>query len=207
VLADSGFNAIPLLAFFVAQAIDALIPSGRNGKPRSGRLGLFAKSAFRYIADEDRVLCPAGAKMTPGPQEKDRHGNTYRAFRSPQCRTCPLLEQCTKAKRKARVYKRYEGDELKDAMNDVLSHPAAQAAYKRRSTMVEPVFARLDAAGFTRFRRKGKRRATTEFALKCSAHNIALFLGRWRAAVVIFCAIRLRDGSWCVVVAGAEVTT
>lgn len=207
VLADAGFNAINLLKFFVAHAIDVLIPSGRNGKPRAGRLGLFAKSAFNYVEEEDRVRCPAGEKMSPGPQEKDRHGNTYRSFRTPACGACPLREQCTKAKSKARIYKRYDGDDLKDVMNEVLSQPAARAAYNRRSTMVEPVFARLDAAGFTRFRRKGKLRATTEFALKCTAHNIALFLGRWRAAVVIFCAIRLRDGSWCLVVAGARVTT
>lgn len=207
VLADAGFSSIHLLAFFVAHAIDALIPSGRNGKPRSGRLGLFAKSAFRYLEDEDKVLCPAGTEMTPGPPQKDRHGNTHREFRTPACRACPLLDQCTKAKTKTRVYKRYDGDELKDVMSEVLSHPAAQAAYKRRSTMVEPVFARLDAAGFTRFRRKGKHRVTTEFALKCSAHNIALFLGRWRAAVVIFCAIRLGDGSWRLVILGAAVAT
>lgn len=207
VLADAGFSAIHLLTFFVAQAIDALIPSGRGGKPRNGRDGLFAKSRFQYLEDQDRVLCPAGVKMTPGPAETDRHGNTSRPFRTPACKTCPLLEQCTKAKSKARVYKRYEGDELKDAMNDVMSHPSAQAAYKRRGTIVEPVFARLEAAGFTRFHRKGTLRARTEFALRCSAHNITLFLGRWRAAVVVFCAIRLRDGSWRLIVAGAEVAT
>lgn len=207
VLADAGFSAIHVLAFLVAQALDALIPSGGNGKPRSGRLGLFGKSEFHFIEEEDRVLCPAGKKMTPGPPQKDRHGNTHREFRTTECKTCPLLAKCTKAKSKSRVYKRYAGDELKDAMNVALSNPVAQAAYKRRSTIVEPVFARLGAAGFTRFRRSGLRRAKTEFALKCSAHNIALFLGRWRAVVVVFCAIRLPDGSWCAVVVGAEVTT
>lgn len=197
VLADSGFSTIHLLTYLVVHAIDALIPSGRDGKPRSGRNGLFAKSVFQYLEDEDRVRCPAGQKMTPGPSKKDRHGNSHRLFGTPACKTCPLLERCTKAKSKSRTYKRYDGDELKDAMNEVLSHPSAQTAFKLRSTMVEPVFARLNAAGFTRFRRKGTRRVSTEFALMCSAHNIRLFVGRWRAAVVVFCAVRLRDGAWC----------
>ena len=197
VLADSGFSTIQLLTYLVLHAIDALIPSGRGGKPRSGRNGLFAKSDFQYLEDEDRVRCPAGQKMTPGPSKKDRHGNSHRLFGTPACRTCPLLARCTKAKGKSRTHKRYEGDELKDAMNEVLTHPSAQAAFRRRSHIVEPVFARLNAAGFTRFRRKGTRRASTEFALMCSAHNISLFLGRWRAAVFVFCAIHLRDGSWC----------
>src|SRR3990167_6411797 len=77
VLADAGFSSIPLLAFLVAHAIDALIPSGRNGKPRGGRLGLFGKSDFKYLEEEDRVRCPAGKQMVPGPPQEDRLGNTH----------------------------------------------------------------------------------------------------------------------------------
>lgn len=205
VLADAAFSTICFLTCLVARGIDALIPTGANGKPRSGRLGLFAKSEFVYLEETDRVRCPAGQEMAPGPPQQDRHGHTHREFRTPNCKACPLLDRCTKAKSKMRVFKRYDGDELKDAMNEVMSHPAAQAAYRGRGTMVEPVFARLDAAGFTRFRRSGLRRAGTEFALKCAAHNIAIFLGRWRRFVVVFCAVRLPDDSWRMVVIGAEV--
>lgn len=197
VLADSGFSAIYLLAYFVELGVDLLIPSGRNGKPRSGRLGLFGKSEFEYQEETDRVRCPFGAEMTPGSRLRDRHGNTYREFKTSSCKTCPLRDQCTTMK--ARVFKRYEGDELKDIMADTLSHPAARDAYRRRSAIVEPVFARLNAAGFTRFHRWGFRRASTEFALRCSAHNICLFLGRWRAGFFALAAIRLTDGWWCVV--------
>lgn len=102
-------------------------------------------------------------------------------------------------KKQARAFKRYVGDELKDAMAEIFTNPTARKAYSRRSAIVEPVFARLNAAGFTRFRRKGLRRTSTEFALRCSAHNIALFLGRWRAGFLFCAAIRLPDGSCCLV--------
>lgn len=205
VLADSGFSALYLLAYLVRLGIDLLIPSGRNGKPRSGRLGLFGKSEFAYQEETDRVRCPFGAEMTPGSSLRDRHGATYREFKTPACKTCPLREHCTSGK--ARVFKRYEGDELKDAMAEILTHPAARAAYNRRSVIVEPVFARLNAAGFTRFRRRGLRRVSTEFSLRCSAHNIGLYLGRRRAVFFAFAAIRLPDGWWCVVAVAVQTVS
>lgn len=204
VLADAGFSSIALLSLFVALGIDVLIPSGKNGKPRSGRGGRFGKSVFGYDEASDSMRCPHGAVLTPGKPQKDRRGLVFRKFSTSACSSCPLRAQCTKAT--ARIIKRYDGDELKDAMENILRHPAAKAAYKRRSAMVEPVFARMAQAGFTRFRRRGLIRVRTEWALRCASHNIALFLGRWRGVVFAIFAIRLPDGSWRRSIAVASVT-
>lgn len=204
VLADAGFSAIGLLSLFVALGIDVLIPSGKNGKPRSGSGGRFGKSVFGYDEASDSMRCPQGAVLTPGKPERDGRGLVFRRFSTSACPSCPLRAQCTKAT--ARIIKRYDGDELKDVMENILRHPAAKAAYKRRSAMVEPVFARMAQAGFTRFRRRGLIRVRTEWALRCTSHNIALFLGRWRGVVFAIFAVRLPDGSWRRSVAVASVT-
>lgn len=204
VLADSGFASLPLLALFVGLGIDVLIPTGRGGKPRKGPKGRFPKSAFRYDAEMDRVHCPTGAEMKPGRAFKDRHDNTYREFRTPACKTCPLRDKCTSGTQRA--YKRYDGDELKEHLADILSHPEARRAYAQRSAIVEPVFARFLANGFARFRRRGLRRVRTEFALRCSAHNIGLFMGRWRAVFVVFAVVRRPGAPWSLFIFAAATT-
>jgi len=199
-LMDSGFCTIGLLTTCVAMGIDVLSPTGQGGQPRRGRKGLFAKSLFKYDEKRDVVTCPNNAQMKPGVFLVDRRGNRYREFRTSACATCPLRKSCTSGKQRA--LKRFEGDELKDAMTEILTHPEARAAYTRRSVIVEPVFARFLAAGFVRFRRKGRRRARTEFALRCSAHNVALFVRRTRRSLVVFFAMMRPDASWRLVVIG-----
>jgi len=204
-LLDSGFCSIGLLTTCVAMGLDVLCPTGQGGKPRRGRKGHFGKDRFTYLEAGDRVVCPSNAEMTPGIVLKDRRGLEYREFRTPACATCPLRTGCTSSRQ--RVYKRYVGDELKDAMTELLRHPAARAAYARRSVIVEPVFARMAAAGFTRFRRRGRVRARTELALRCSAQNIALFVRRTRSGFVAICLIWRPDASWRLTVINVNAPT
>lgn len=204
-LLDSAFCNIALLTTCVAMGLDVLCPTGQNGKPRRGRKGLFGKDLFTYVEASDRVVCPSSAELTPGPVLKDRRGLEYREFRTRACASCPLRTDCTGSKQ--RVYKRYVGDELKDAMTALLRHPEARAAYARRSVIVEPVFARLAAAGFTRFKRRGRVRARTELALRCSAQNIALFVRRTRSGFFAICLIRRPDSSWRLTVISVNAPT
>jgi transposase len=178
-MADSGFSSIHVLALFARKEIDALIPTGRGTSERSGRNGLFPASAFPWDEEAQAPRCPAGTVMRGGHAlQRNKRGQAYREYEGRACRECPLLTRCTTAKTKTRHLKVFEGDELKRAMAQVMAQPAAQNAYRRRAAIVEPVFARLRAAGLSRFRRRGLRGARLEFALACVAHNLRLFLGR-----------------------------
>lgn len=197
-LADSGF--VSLLAFFFAKDIEPLIPSGRDTGQRASRNGLFAKSAFAWEDEARSYRCPAQKLMSGGNTVRlDRKGRRHRLFEGVDCADCPLLAQCTKGKSKRRSIKRYEGDELKEAMAAVLSQPSAKRAYRRRAGIVEPAFARLRQNGLSRFRRRGTRGARLEFALACVAHNFRLFLWGSRAVSVAIASIRRPDASWGVV--------
>lgn len=195
VMADAGFHTIALLALFAARDIDALIPSGRGTSVKAGRKGLFPASAFAWNAETNSPQCPAGKSMSGGRAALlDRAGREYREYEGVGCGACPLRAQCTKGKR--RHLKRYEGDELKEAMAMVMAHPAAKRAYRQRSAIVEPTFARLRAHGLSRFTRRGTRGSRLEFALACVAHNLRLLLWSSRGVFVVIAATRHPGAEW-----------
>lgn len=194
-MADSGFSSIQVLALFVSRDIDALIPSGRGTSERSGRNGLFQTSAFTWDEESQLPRCPVGSLMRGGHAlQHNRRGQAYREYEGRACRDCPLRAQCTNGQ--TRHLKVFEGDELKRTMAQVMAHPAAKNAYRQRAAIVEPVFARLRAAGLSRFRRRGLRGARLEFALACVAHNFRLFLGRTRDVFWAVLVTRLPGERW-----------
>ena len=205
---DAGFSSIGVLALTVEKGIDALIPSGRGTSERKGRNGLFPKSLFKWDEEASAPRCPADRVMTGGlTVQRDRHEREYREYEGQGCSECPLRAQCTKGKGRRHI-KIYDGDELKQAMAKVMEQPSAQLAYRQRAAIVEPVFARLRAAGLNRFRRRGLRGVRLEFALACVAHNIRLFLGRTGDVFWAFAITRRPGEPWrltAVILAFAEV--
>ena len=96
---------------------------------------------------------------------------------------------------------RYDGDEWKEAMSQVFADGRARRAYAQRKAYVEPVFAELRLRqGLTRFRRRGRRGASLEFALHCTAYNLkrtlALGLGRKTGFGVYFTFFALSARWW-----------
>ena len=99
------------------------------------------------------------------------YGLNYQRYATKACGTCPLKSQCTKGA--GRSIKRYEGDDLKDAMLSVFNQPAARAVYQRRQIIVEPIFAELrERQGLRRFHRRGLSGVRLEFSLHCIALNL-----------------------------------
>ncbi len=177
VLLDAGFISLPVLALMVERDIDVLCPSGKatsehNWESRAGRGGRFPKQAFQYVAERDVYRCPGERELAYQDQQVDNFRRKYRRYRGLRCGDCQLRERCTESKY-GRVLKRYEGEELKEALAQVLSQPAARARYQRRSAMVEPCFAELrERQGLRRFHRRGLAAVRVEFALHCIAFNL-----------------------------------
>lgn len=194
VMADSGFFSIAMMMLFLEKDIDALVPSGRGTSEKAGKKGVFPRSAFGWNDETKTMLCPAKRAMTGGRTVlRNRHGREYREYEGSGCTGCPLRAQCTTSVKRPRKLKRYEGDELRDAMSQVMAQPRAKLEYRQRAAIVEPVFARMRAAGLFRFSRRGLSGARLEFALACVSHNLRLFLWRGRGVFVAF-AITSRHG-------------
>lgn len=204
VMADAGFHTLVMLDLFVQRDLDALIPSGRGMKERKTKKGLFPKSAFPWDAAANAPRCPANKLMTGGHTvQRDRMGREYREFRGRSCAECPIRPLCTTAA--SRDLKVFAGDEMKDAMAEVMRHPVARKAYRQRAAMVEPVFARLRNSGFNRFRRRGALNARLELSLNCVAHNLRLLLWGRGGVFVAICVTRRPGEPWRLISLGIAI--
>jgi transposase len=178
-LLDAGYLTLEVLSLAVERELDLLCPSGKGLRPkRAPRHGRFPKAAFSYDSEPNRYRCPAGRELPYLDSGADRWGRRYRRYRGVQCDTCALRAGCTNSP-KGRTIRRYPGDELKELMAQILSHPAARRQYRRRCAIVEPVFGHLrERQGLKRFHRRGLRGARVEFALHCLAFNLRRVLRR-----------------------------
>jgi len=131
------------------------------------------KTEFVYEEAENRYRCPAGRYLYPRQQSCTDRGKGYVVYRSADCGNCEKKAQCVSGKRACREIKRYEDEELKEAMREVMRQPQARELYHRRQGMVEPVFSELQQIqGLRRFRRFGLRAVALEFSLHLMAHNL-----------------------------------
>ncbi len=202
---DAGYCAHQAIELTLSLGISFLCPEGKSqgdGDWNKKSDKSIPKSAFRYDAAEDVYVCPNGEILRPVKRYKGNDNNPayvlYAAAAAAAaatagvtvatatatgtvtggCAGCPLRTLCSKSA-KGRQIKRYEGDDLKDALREVMSHPNAQAHYRKRLGMVEPVFSELRLRqGLRRFRRRGLEAVRLEFALHVMAFNLTRVLAR-----------------------------
>lgn len=198
-LIDAGYHHGPLLGDLAEQGIDVLCPSGKamgdDDWDKKGAQGRFAKTQFRYDEQRDVYVCPANELLSYADQGRDGRGRPYRRYRSAACGQCVLRAQCTTGKH-GRSIKRYPGDEYKEAMALVLTHPRARAVYAQRMPIAETVHAELrERFGLRRFHRRGLSAVRAEFGLYCIAFNLKKAL---REAVVLVVVVSRHHGarSW-----------
>lgn len=188
VLLDAGYAAIAVFEWMVAEGIDLLCPTGKatteENWEKTDQGGRFAKGAFRYEAVSDEYRCPAGRTLQYVDSGENPRGGRYRRYRGRACAGCELRSRCT-TDRHGRTVKRYDGEEVKEAMVAVLAQPRARAKYRRRSVLAEPAFAELrERQGLKRFRRRGLTGVQVEFALHCIAFDLKKAVGQRRNILI-----------------------
>ena len=201
-LFDAGYHCREILQSFADQ--DILCPAGTVGQDfvRRGRGGMFGKASFVYDAHTDSYRCPGGQTLARITNRLEGPNGPYANYGAASgcCAKCPLKASCTKAK--ARTVTRWEADDLKEAMAEVMAQPRARAVFARRKAIVEPVFADLkERQRLRRFRRRGLKNVRMEFALHCIAFNLgrALSIERRRQSVVVVVVLvwaRLEGAQW-----------
>jgi hypothetical protein len=173
-LLDAGYFSLEVLELAVARDLDLLCPSGKRGQPRRSPQRQFGKGDFQYRSERDVFQCPAGRELTYLDQAHDHEGRRYRRYRGRQCGDCPLRTGCTQSPQ-GRTVRRYDGDDLKEAMGQVLSQAAARRAYRQRAELAERTFAeQRERQGLRRFHRRGLPGVRVEFSLHCVTFNLKL---------------------------------
>jgi transposase len=200
-LLDAGYCSPGVLKPLADSDVDVLCPSGKAGREddweKSQGDGLYSKSAFTYETDQNIYRCPGGHELQQVEQSHDGAGRPYRRYGTSACATCPVRARCTISK-SGRTVKRYQDEEYKEAMAQVLRQPRARERYRRRAPTVERAFAELRCRqGLTRFHRRGGQGASLEFALHCIAFDLKWAIGSSNTLIFGFIALIAAEDVIC----------
>jgi transposase len=203
--ADTSYHSEANLEACLAYGLNAFIPDTgfRQRDPRfhtqarykasaSEKTSGFTLEDFRYEAESDSYLCPAGKVLRlEAATARTPRGNEYRRYRSrpADCRACPLRAQCLhKITARCRsLHLPKEGyvktpQSLSQKMRVKIDTPQARQVYSQRLAIVEPVFANLrHNKGLSRFTYRTRKKVTTQWRLYCLVHNVEKLVRRSRS--------------------------
>jgi transposase/uncharacterized protein (UPF0179 family) len=136
--------------------------------------GILPKETFRYDADNDIFICPAGQILKRRKYFKKRKHYEYIASAS-TCNRCQLRKKCTKAK-SGRTLKRHVRQNDLDFMLDQTNSREAKKDIKTRQHLMERSFARGTRYGYKRARWRRLWRVQIQEYLTSSIQNIMILV-------------------------------
>lgn len=139
------------------------------------RTPFFSSDRFRYVAERDVYLCPAGKELHFAPWHSTERSLRYRAYGS-DCNSCPLKAQCTTGKQ-GRSLCRSIDEEVLERVRGYHETEAYKKAYRKRTVWVEPLFAEgKDWHGMRRFRLRLLWRVNCEALTRAAGQNLKRLL-------------------------------
>jgi hypothetical protein len=157
-VADRGyFNSEEILACEEA-GITVTLPKPMTSNAKAE--GRFGKQDFRYVAEQDVYICPAGERLAYSFTTEDK-GLVLRRYATKACQNCVIKNACTTAKQ--RLISRWEHEHVLEAVQRRLDeHP--EKMRQRRETVEHP-FGTIKAwMGATHFLMKTLPKVATETA-------------------------------------------
>lgn len=172
--ADNGYCSGSNLQAFEHSGVDAYIATDKGEKapktPLDASERKLVKADFRYDEATNTFTCPGGKTLTMIRESKD--GSRVYQGRAEECAKCPFKNRCCQSEKgRARTINTDDKESLRQDMNRKMQTPSAQAIYKQRKVVVEPVFGQIKNSGFRGFSVRGKAKVAGEFSIVCAAHN------------------------------------
>jgi transposase len=174
VLAVEKLDAVADRGYFSGEEILACDNAGVTvtlPKPMTSGMmarGRFGKQDFRYVADEDVYICPAGETL-PYRYTNEEDGLILRRYWTNACQSCPIKKNCTSGKE--RRITRWEHEHVLEAVQRRLDeHP--EKMRQRRETVEHPFGTIKARMGATHFLMKTLPRVASEMALHVLAYNM-----------------------------------
>jgi len=164
------------------------------------RTEFFSSDRFRYEAERDVYICPAGKELHFFQAHSTDRQRRYRA-RAKDCNHCPLKAQCTTSNQ-GRSLCRSVHEEYLDRVRAYHVTEAYKKAYRKRSVWVEPLFAEAkDWHGMRRFRLRLFWRVNCEALRIAAGQNLKRLLkkrglGHRPFPAEAVCALFLAAGGW-----------
>jgi transposase len=166
VVADRGyFNSEEILACEEA-GITVTLPKPMTSNAKAE--GRFGKQDFRYVAEEDVYICPAGERLAYH-YTNEENGLVLHRYWTNACQSCAIKHGCTTGKE--RRITRWDHEHILDAVQRRLDeHP--EKMRQRRETVEHPFGTIKARMGATHFLMKTLPRVATEMALHVLAYNL-----------------------------------
>jgi transposase len=130
--------------------------------------GRFGKQDFRYLAQEDVYVCPAGEKLAYHYTNEEK-GLVLHRYWTNSCQSCAIKQRCTTGKE--RRITRWENEHVLEAVQKRLDKNP-QAMRQRRETAEHPFGTLKMRMGATHFLMKRLPKVVTEMALHVLAYNL-----------------------------------
>jgi transposase len=172
--ADSKYGTADNLEFCEVNQIDAFIRPFRDSYMRRGE-GRFTECCFRYDAEADVYLCPAGQRMARQGYRRDKDAFRYRTPIG-VCTKCPVRALCTKAGR--RSVNRPARIAILDRAKARCASEKGRAHGTRRKWQMEGSFAHSVRLGYKRLRTRGRVSAQIQDYLVAAVQNLLILFRR-----------------------------
>jgi transposase/macrodomain Ter protein organizer (MatP/YcbG family) len=165
-VADRGYySGAEILACHEAGIAVTLPKPVTSGIEAKGRFG---KQDFRYVAEEDVYICPAGEKLAYH-YTNEENGLVQRRYWTNACQSCAIKHRCTTGKE--RRITRWAHEHVLEAVQKRLDKNP-QAMRVRRETVEHPFATLKMRMGATHFVMKRLPKVATEMALHVLAYNL-----------------------------------
>jgi hypothetical protein len=166
VVADRGyFDSKQILACDEAGITVTLPKPLTSGNKAKGR---FVKQDFRYVADDDVYICPAGERLAFH-YSNIENDLTLRRYWTNVCKACAIRDKCTTGKE--RRITRWEHEHVLEAVQRRLDENPDKMR-QRRQTVEHPFGTIKIWMGATHFLMKTLKNVRTEMALHVLAYNL-----------------------------------
>jgi transposase len=166
-VADKGYFKIEDIEACENAGIVAYVPRPQRGP--SVRAGLFRKDEFRYDADSDSYVCPAGQRLYPYSSSLLRGLKKINYVNKLACDDCEIRSHCTKGS--FRTVSRLENEAVLDRMQARLAKRPA-ILNQRRETVEHPFGSIKQWMNQGAFLMRGLEKVRGEFSLTALAYNL-----------------------------------
>jgi hypothetical protein len=166
VIADRGYFSSEEILECDKAGITVTLPKPMTSNAKAE--GRFGKQDFRYVAEEDVYVCPAGEKLAYH-YTTEENGLVLHRYWTNACQGCTIKRNCTTAKE--RRITRWEHEHILEAVQRRLDeHP--EKMRQRRETVEHPFGTIKARMGATHFLMKTLPRVAAEMALHVLAYNL-----------------------------------
>jgi transposase len=165
-VADRGYFSSEEILACEEAGITVTLPKPMTSNAKAE--GRFGKQDFRYVAQQDVYICPAGERLAYH-YTNEENGLVLRRYWTNTCQRCAIKDSCTTGKE--RRITRWEHEHVLEAVQRRLDeHP--EKMRQRRETVEHPFGTIKARMGATHFLTKTLPRVAAEMALHVLAYNL-----------------------------------